>query len=134
MTEALAAEVQPFNIRVVLVEPGAFRSNFLGAAVKAKSGLSEAYKGTVTDDTMKYFEWADRKQPGDIEKGARKMFEVITATGDGVGLEKYLRAPLGSDCIGDLEKKIQSLQENLEAYREIAKTTDHDQQFTPPGQ
>ena len=72
MTEALAAEVQPFNIRVVLVEPGAFRSNFLGAAVKAKSGLSEAYQGTVTDDTMRYFEWADRKQAWRCREGSKE--------------------------------------------------------------
>ena len=45
LTESLAAEVSEFNIRVLIVEPGGFRTKFLGSENVNFVPLTEGYKG-----------------------------------------------------------------------------------------
>ena len=79
MSEALAREVGPWNIRVLIVEPGAFRTNFLGAFVRNEKGLNPAYQGTPVDEVLSKFQSADGEQPGDPVKGAKAIVEVVAA-------------------------------------------------------
>lgn len=51
-SEALYHEMKPFGVRVLLVEPGAFRSKFAESVVVPEKGLGEDYKGTVTAATV----------------------------------------------------------------------------------
>lgn len=72
------------------------------------------------------------RAPGDAEKGAQVVFEVVVgnAAGDGekgkVGELKgrLLRLPLGSDMVKVMGMKIESLQGDLERAREVAVGTD----------
>jgi short-subunit dehydrogenase len=47
-SEALYHEMKPFGVRVLLVEPGAFRTKFAEGVVVPEKGLGDDYKGTVT--------------------------------------------------------------------------------------
>lgn len=47
-SEALYHEMKPFGVRILLVEPGAFRTKFAEGAVVPAKGLGDDYKGTVT--------------------------------------------------------------------------------------
>lgn len=124
-SESLAREVSAFNIRVLLVEPGAFRTRFLASSVKTKGAMSSAYVGTPVENTLKSFDNLDGAQRGDPDKAASRIFDVVTKTGVAAGLEKeYLRLPLGDDSLERLGRKIESLQETVEALRSISSGTD----------
>jgi NAD(P)-dependent dehydrogenase (short-subunit alcohol dehydrogenase family) len=62
LSESLAKEVSPFGIKVLIVEPGAFRTNFLGTGVKKPAReINPAYKGTVSEDMLKLLDGMDGK-------------------------------------------------------------------------
>ncbi|EAU32766.1 hypothetical protein ATEG_07382 [Aspergillus terreus NIH2624] len=126
LSESLARELAPFNISVLVVEPGAFRTNFLTAAVKNETGLSEAYRGTPVDAVLGKFDSMQGTQVGDPVKGVARVFEVVTGEGQAGSLKgKILRLPLGSDCVARIEAKLQSLSHDLGAAREAALSTDY---------
>ncbi|KAF4447724.1 hypothetical protein F53441_8743 [Fusarium austroafricanum] len=128
LTESLSKEVKEFGINVLLVEPGAFRTNFLDASIKSNISDAKAYQGTVLEATLQRFEKAAGKQPGDPSKAVDIIFEV--ATGEGVAGHlkgKILRLPLGKDCFARLKTKLESVQSDFDATREIGITTDFDE-------
>ncbi|KAL4986540.1 hypothetical protein BDW68DRAFT_178661 [Aspergillus falconensis] len=127
LSEALAREVAPFNISVLIVEPGAFRTNFLSAVQKTETALSEPYKGGPVDIVLGKFEAAQGKQRGDPGKAVKRVFEVVTGTGEAGALKgKILRLPLGPDCVERIEGKMARLQSDLDAARAVAMGTDFD--------
>ncbi|RAL05333.1 SDR family oxidoreductase [Aspergillus ibericus CBS 121593] len=124
--ESLSHEVRNLGVKVLIVEPGAFRTPFSTRILTPalyKNGFSEGYKGTAVEQMVSWFrritsisEFAN----GDPDKAAQAIIQVITRGYD------YLRMPLGTDCVVALESKIGELQKNLEATRSIATSTDVD--------
>lgn len=109
------------------MEPGAFRTPFASRVLTPahlEKGFSEGYNGTALEQTLTLHRNWTTSTPdfvrGDPDKAARA---IIQATGTGYD---YLRLPLGKDCVAALEDKIGQLQNDLEATREIATTTDID--------
>ncbi|KAL2870580.1 putative short chain oxidoreductase/dehydrogenase [Aspergillus lucknowensis] len=127
LSEALALEVAPFNIAVLIVEPGAFRTNFLHASKQPETPLSEPYKGGPVDTVLQKFGSAAGKQRGDPAKAVARIFEVVTGTGEAGGLRgKILRLPLGPDCLERIERKLKKFNADIEATRSFALATDFD--------
>lgn len=92
MSESLARELAPWNINVLIVEPGAFRTRFLGAYALAEKGLSADYKDGPVDAVLKKFEEMNGKQSGDPVKGAKAIVDVV-GQGCQAGGEKVRRLP-----------------------------------------
>ncbi|RAH87389.1 NAD(P)-binding protein [Aspergillus japonicus CBS 114.51] len=122
--ESLAQEVGSFGIKVLIVEPGAFRTPFASRIItpaRLSEGFSQDYEGTVVEQmitghqTMKSLPDSVK---GDPDKAARAIIHAA------VGGHDYLRLPLGTDCVAALELKIGELQHDLEATRAIAVSTD----------
>ena len=133
ISEALSRELAPFNIRVLIVEPGAFRTNFLSGSAPAYPVVENpAYKDTPADAVLKKLRAADGKQAGDPDKAAERMLEAIT--GEGLGGELVaggeegeaggLRLLLGTDSLGRMENKLKSLVADYGKAKRIAVTTD----------
>ncbi|EHA18065.1 hypothetical protein ASPNIDRAFT_136246 [Aspergillus niger ATCC 1015] len=130
--ESLSQEVKDFGIKVLIVEPGAFRTPFPGRQVFPKGpglekGYSDVYKGTpvekmieLSQDMGSTTEWIK----GDPEKAAKA---VVVAVDNGYDGYEFLRMPLGRDCVRVLEEKIAALRSDLEATREVAMGTDVDE-------
>lgn len=124
--ESLAQEVQSFGIKVLIVEPGAFRTPFSSriitpARYASDRGLSDVYKETVveqmlsgTRDMMSIPDFVK----GDPDKAARAVVYAV------INGHEYLRMPLGPDSVRALESKLGSLKKDLEATRSIANSTD----------
>ncbi|KAF4337677.1 oxidoreductase yusZ [Fusarium beomiforme] len=128
LSESLSKEVKEFGINVLLVEPGAFRTNFLDASIKSNISGEKAYQGTVLEATLQKFEKATGKQPGDPKKAVEIIFEVATGEGAAGHLKgKILRLPLGKDCFTRLKNKLEFVQRDVEATQEIGITTDLDE-------
>ncbi|EGC49185.1 short-chain dehydrogenase/reductase SDR [Histoplasma capsulatum var. duboisii H88] len=123
ISESLARDLAPFYIRVLIVEPGVFRTKFATALQTPAAGTTKAYEGTPLHDSLQRFLVLDGKQPGDPAKAIERIMEVITGTGMGEGKTGFLRLPLGLDCVQRTQQKIASLQQNFVAMQEIAAST-----------
>lgn len=131
-TEAMAKEADEFGISVLLVEPGAFRTNFLTAmnvsenvASSTTASADDAYKNNVSMQAIAKFQAADGKQPGDPDKAANRIIEYVTGEGEGGALKgKVLRMVLGKDAYLRIEAKTQKLHEDMALGRDVAMSTD----------
>ena len=127
LSESLSREVAQFGLSVLIVEPGAFKTNFLDAARKTDVGLSDPYRGGIVDTVLGKFDSLRGIQRGDPAKGVARVFEVVTGEGVAGDLKgRILRLPLGPDCVGRVEGKLKSVSGDLEAAREVAMGTDYE--------
>jgi len=118
LSEALAIELAPLGIKVTVVEPGFFRTDFLDdqSLLKTETRI-EDYAETV--GAMRDFAaGANHAQPGDPAKLATAMIELVNAKNPPV------RLPLGSDTVARVaEKNAQVAQETAQWHR-LAFSTD----------
>jgi NAD(P)-dependent dehydrogenase (short-subunit alcohol dehydrogenase family) len=116
-SEALAQEVQPFGIKVVIVEPGPFRTQFLGSSVKTPEESIDAYSHTPVAQMYQYMERMNGKQEGDPEKAARAIVDYIHNNRD------PLRLPLGKTTIQGMRAKLASVEKDIAANEAISVST-----------
>jgi NADP-dependent 3-hydroxy acid dehydrogenase YdfG len=77
LSQALRAEVEPLGIRVMVIEPGPFRTDFLGrSGVEAKQRIPD-YEPTV-GKTREYFNTQAGKQPGDPQRGVEAIVAAVS--------------------------------------------------------
>lgn len=117
-SEALAAEVAPFGIRVLVVEPGAFRTGLHGAAMRMTAPLS-AYDGVVGPIRAMQAGF-DGTQPGDPAKAAAAIRAALDAD------EPPLRLPLGNDAADAVAESLDRLRAEFLAWEPLARSTDLD--------
>lgn len=124
-TEALSKEVKDFGISVLIVELGAFRTNFLAALGVSEKGIGEAYKGTIVDEVLQRFQAADGKQAGDPEKAAQSIIDVVAGTGEAGHLKgQILRLVLGKDAYARIKTKTEKLYKDMEVSHSVTHGTD----------
>lgn len=122
-SESLAQEIAPFNIRILIVEPGAFCTNFLGQDATWYQPLRNEYRGTLVDSVLDRLRRSDGKQQGDPEKGAERIYEVVMGEGMAKGRPEYLRLPLGAEGLKNARAKANQLMETFDALEDIALST-----------
>lgn len=115
-SEALRDELKPLGIRVTIVEPGAFRTEFAGAANVRPEKTIDDYR-PVVEPIQQYLYSNDGKQPGDPHKAALAMIEVVESA------NPPLRLMLGADAFGLWEKKRAEMEADLSAWREVGENT-----------
>lgn len=109
LSEALAQEVAPFGIEVIIVEPGPFRTDFLGRSMMiAKQRLPE-YEETASK-MREFSATMSGKQPGDPVRGARVVIAAVDA------VKPPLRLPLGPDAHRLIRGKLASVAADMDAW------------------
>jgi NAD(P)-dependent dehydrogenase (short-subunit alcohol dehydrogenase family) len=118
LSESLAAEVADLGIRVNIVEPGYFDTDFLTDDSLAVAGdVSDAYP--AIREMIAAHKQMPGSQPGDPSKAAAALVTIATTdTGP-------MRQQLGSDSSGLAEGKADSLKAEILAGRELAHSTDY---------
>ncbi len=114
-SEALAAEVGPLGIRVLVVEPGAFRTSFSSSAL-GQSARIPAYDGTV-GPTRVMITGIDGTQPGDPVKAAAAVLAALAAD------ETPLRLPLGADAVDGVLGHLDAVRAEVLAWESTARAT-----------
>jgi NAD(P)-dependent dehydrogenase (short-subunit alcohol dehydrogenase family) len=115
-SEALQAELQPLGIRLTIVEPGAFRTEFAGDKNMRPEQSIKAYK-PVIEPVQRYLYDSNGKQPGDPAKAAAAMLQVVESE------KPPLRLILGNDALDLFDKKLGRLKDELEQWRPVGETT-----------
>ena len=114
LSEALAKEVAEFGIEVLIIEPGAFRTNFLGALQVTSEGIPDHYRGTPADKVVEMMKANDGKQKGSPEKAIEKIYELISGEGETGKLKgKVLRYAIGEDAITRIGNKMKKVSEDM---------------------
>ena len=108
ISEALTQEVEPLGIRVTIVEPGAFRTDWAGRSL-ASAPETDDYKETV-GQTREYTANENGNQQGNPKIAVEAM---ISAGEAGV---PPLRLPLGEDALGMIRDKLDSVKRESDAW------------------
>ena len=118
LSEALAAEVAPFGIKVTVVAPGYFRTNFLkSGSLKLAADQLPAYQ--LVRDNEAYHEQLQQAntQLGDPAKAAAALIKIAATPNPPVHLL------LGEDAYGLAEAKIKNLQDDMAPWKALALAT-----------
>jgi NAD(P)-dependent dehydrogenase (short-subunit alcohol dehydrogenase family) len=115
LSEALAAEVAPFGVRVLIVEPGAFRTEFGGGRMH-RSRTIDAY-AVSTSGTRDAVESMDGTQPGDPAKAAAAIVRAVGSA------DAPLHLALGADAVEAIRAQHEALAADLAAWEEVSRAT-----------
>lgn len=116
-SETLSAEVAPFGIKVTIVQPGYFRTNFLSAGSLAVPQNQIADYQNVRDTVNFHQNDMDQQQAGDPEKAAAAMISITNEANPPLNLF------LGEDAYGLAEKKLAFVQNELQTWKELTLST-----------
>jgi len=118
MSDALRKEVAPLGIKVMVIEPGAFRTEFAGRSLKGAKNEIDDYSATV-GPRRKQNDKTSGTQPGDPRKAAQAIIKVQENG------QVPFRLLLGSDAIEGVRKELDSQQKELEDWTNISLSTDY---------
>ncbi len=115
VSEALAAEVAPFGVRVLIIQPGAFRTEFGGPRMH-RSRTIDAY-AVSTSATRSAVDTMDGTQPGDPAKAAAAIVEAVHSP------DAPLRLALGGDAVDAIAAVLRQRETELRAWEKVSRGT-----------
>ena len=116
LTETLRDEVAPFGIHTLIVEPGAFRTGLFRPEAAYQSAELPAY-ADVVGPTRTYVRDGDGQQQGDPAKAAAAILAALDAD------PTPLRLVLGADAIGNIRRRLDGLEAELDAWEDVGAAT-----------
>jgi NAD(P)-dependent dehydrogenase (short-subunit alcohol dehydrogenase family) len=113
VTEALAAEVRPLGIKVIAIEPGAFRTDWATRSMKeSDTPISDYADVAARKDLIKQFA---NHLPGDPRKVAEAVL-MVTELDD-----PPLRLLLGRDVLKAMRDKIAATTASIDEWESVTK-------------
>lgn len=122
LSDALYQEVTPLGIKVMVVEPGAFRTRFFDDSLKGTNLRIADYEKTAgttrKENIVNYHD-----QPGDPVKGGKIIAETIRK-------DDYPRTLLlGSGAVEFVRNKLEEKLKEIDSWKEISKLADFGEQI-----
>ena len=118
ISEALHGELAPLGVRVTIVEPGGFRTDFLNGSSLQVEPVSIADYAAGAGPVREAMATNDGRQAGDPVKAARAMVDITEVP------SPPLRLQLGADAVARIEAKLELVQRELGQWRHVALSTD----------
>lgn len=120
LSESLAEELAPFGIRVTIVEPGPFRTDFLTARSLRVGAATVPDYDAARARMLAAFEARNGKQAGDPAKLARAMVEMAGSA------KPPLRFLAGSQAFDMGVPKLDEMRRDITAWEAASRATDGD--------
>lgn len=116
-SEVLSKEMQLIGVKVTIIEPGGFRTDFAGSSTQINDGRPEydAVVGAAARMQRSY----DGNQPGDLNRAANVILNIVQMS------NPPLRIPLGTDAVLALCSSYTRNMSDLEASKAISSSTDY---------
>lgn len=118
LTESLHADLAPLGVRVTLVYPGYFRTEFLseGSVVRPSRPIADYEAARASEQA--HVETIHHNQPGDPDRLAQALIQTYEAA------EPPLHLFLGSDAVAMAEARTKDLLATIETHRALGQSTD----------
>ncbi len=117
MSESLRLELAPLGIKITLVQPGPFRTDFIARSMDKAAGEIADYQAS-SGKFARFLASMDGKQPGDPAKAAAAIVQMVL---DG---EAPLHFPLGKYVVKKLRDKAAALTREAEKWEAVASGTE----------
>ncbi|WP_413988306.1 oxidoreductase [Labrys okinawensis] len=115
LSEAMALEMAPFGVKVMIVEPGAFRTGFAGNALRHMPVLAPYEEGLKS--VREFTTGMHETQPGDPLKAAAAIDVALRAE------KTPLRLQLGEDAVTAVRDHAEALLADLAAWEKVGLDT-----------
>lgn len=122
-SEVLAQEMRLIGVRVTIVEPGGFRTEFAGTSTTIDGGRPEY--DAIVGHAARMQQAYNGNQPGDPRRGAAAVLAVVALD------DPPLRLPLGSDALAAIEHSDRVRLEELAHWRALSASTDFEKDGKP---
>ncbi|GDX99714.1 short-chain dehydrogenase/reductase [Phycisphaerae bacterium] len=116
LAESLKAELQPFGIKIMIVQPGPFRTDFIGKGDMAR-GMNPAYAATAGKFAT-LLAGMQGKQPGDPNRAATAIFDALAAE------NMPTRLVLGKYAVNKQKAKLSTLASDLTTWEQVGISAD----------
>jgi NAD(P)-dependent dehydrogenase (short-subunit alcohol dehydrogenase family) len=123
-SESLSKEIRPLGMKVTIIEPGGFRTDFAGSSTQLSEGRRPEYDSTV-GAAVRFQRSYNGRQPGDPAKAAAALLHVASLS------EPPLRLLLGSDSYAAAEKSALDKIESDRNWKDLSLSTDYSSDETP---
>lgn len=125
MSQSLRQELAPLGIKVTLVEPGAFRTDFLTkGSIRRTAKVLCAYECT-SGQVIRHLESMNGHQAGDPAVAAQVILQTVASC------DPPLHLLLGTDALRRARTKIDQLTFDLERWAPLAASTDFPEEEPP---
>lgn len=115
-SEVLSNEVKPLGIKVTIIEPGGFRTDWGGSSMRV-TPVSEDYEQTV-GAMNRYRESTVDKWPGDPARAARIIMDIVRVD------EPPLRLLLGAGAVESAAEASRSRAAEAEQWADVSRSAD----------
>nr|WP_246149356.1 SDR family NAD(P)-dependent oxidoreductase [Nonomuraea turkmeniaca] len=116
-SEVLASEVTPFGIKVIIVEPGAFRTDWQGSSMEIHP-VGPDYEQTL-GAIHRYRRDTHGTQPGDPARAAKIIIDVVRDD------DPPRRLLLGSDAVALAQKAAAIRAAETEKWADVSRSADY---------
>jgi NAD(P)-dependent dehydrogenase (short-subunit alcohol dehydrogenase family) len=117
LTQALAKEVEPHGIRVTLIEPGPFRTDWAGRSLRMVKAPLDAYAGTFGVRRTQLLR-SNGKQRGDPARAADAIIKVVESDAP------PLHLLLGKASIDRMREKLDEFRRSIDDWEEVTLSAD----------
>ena len=118
LSESLAIETAPLGIKVIIVEPGPFRTDWSGRSLKESQTVIEDYDQTA-GARRRASKANSGKQVGDPARGAQAILDAVLSE------DPPLRLVLGKPALDLANKKLEAVKKDLDRWRETTLGADY---------
>jgi NAD(P)-dependent dehydrogenase (short-subunit alcohol dehydrogenase family) len=117
LSESLSKEVAPFGIKVIIVEPGPFRTDWAGRSLKTPKRAIDAYHGTA-GARRQQIQGYSGTQAGDPVRASEAIIAAVEQE------RPPLRLPLGAFAYEAMGKEIEAVRKEHASLEAMARGAD----------
>ncbi len=118
LSESLSKEVAPFGIKVIIVEPGPFRTDWAGRSLKTPKKPIDAYTETAVGRRRQIQSYSGN-QPGDPVRASEAIIKVVEQD------HPPLRLPLGAFAYDAMTAEIEAVRKEHDSLEKVARGADY---------